>query len=675
MNLIRDKILKYGSCFLVLILPVVYFNSYFFPYVSSKTFFLYGFVEILATLLIYSIIFDKSYRLSKRTLLYFLPLLGFVLWMSIAGILAVNPILSLWGSISRGIGLFTIYHLLALSFIVASIFKREGLSYLYKLFGSFLFGGFLLSITVWLGDEGFHLPFKFLTDSQGGGLMGNSSIAAAYLLFVLAIGVFLLTVRTISKNKKIYIGIATATILFSPLFVNIYGLFINKGILGSARGAVIGIIVGIFTAIFSYLAFSKNKTIRILGILSIILSIFIFFIAWNQLIKPNTTLHNKFVEVASGTRFIFWDSAQSGMNKHPWFGYGPENYSIALQENFNPKMVLSEYLDEEWVDRAHNIYFDTGSSGGYPAIILYGIFLSSIFYGLYCAKKNGKLKKIEVSIIVGLITGYIFQNLFVFDSINSLLVLFVLAGIIYVLQDNKEKEKNKNIIVDPFIKNSIAIFLLISCSVLLAFVVYKPIKEVKLYSKVFNTQTSIRLNHYNDLLEGYSIGAQWDLSWIAFDICRHYISNPTEIKNDKTQAPYIVKDISSFLDYLEIVSKQNTTDARLYIEMIYLYNALNYYSNKSYDQVLMAHILDLFKHAQKLAPSNPQVYWSMAQAYIWAGDFKSVEQLYLKAISLDSSIPESHQLLIRITKAIGDQKMYTEAMAQAQKDIPDFKME
>ena len=109
--------------------------------------------------------------------------------------------------------------------------------------------------------------------------------------------------------------------------------------------------------------------------------------------------------------------------------------------------------------------------------------------------------------------------------------------------------------------------------------------------------------------------------------------------------------------------------------MIYLYNTLNYYGNKPYDPVLMNHLIELSKTAQKLAPTNPEVYWSIAQSYVWAGDFSSIEKLYLKAISLDPSIPESHLLLLRLSKAIGYMDVYNKALLQAKKDIPGFEFD
>ena len=104
MNKRINNILKYGTLLLVFLLPIFDIGNMYFSYPSSKAFLFFGFVEVLAAFWIYALVVDSSYRLSKRTVLYFLPLLSYVVWMTIAGILAVNPHFSLWSSLDRETG-------------------------------------------------------------------------------------------------------------------------------------------------------------------------------------------------------------------------------------------------------------------------------------------------------------------------------------------------------------------------------------------------------------------------------------------------------------------------------------------------------------------------------------------------------------------------------------------
>ncbi|MCX6755658.1 MAG: O-antigen ligase family protein [Candidatus Nomurabacteria bacterium] len=668
-----NDILKYGSYLLVFILPIFYIGVTFYPYTGPKTFLFYGLVEILTAFWIYALVVDPSYRLSKKTLLYFLPLFGFIVWMTISGVVAVNPHLAFWSSIGRGTGLLTLYHSLFFALIVASLIKRNGLSYLYKLMHWFINGGFILGLSILFGNQGFDW-IPFLENSSGGGLMGNSSLAAPYLMFVLAFGVFILTSKSTFIEKKGWLITKLAVILFSPLFINIHGFMTGDSLFGVARGATLGLIVSVGVALVFYLFISKKKVLRILGGLGIIFGIVAFSFVWIQLINPNTKLHQKFTEVASGTRFVFDEISQKSMDKYPYFGYGPENYMIAFQENLNPKMALSAYNYEVWADRGHNIYYDTGVSGGYPAIAFYAFFILSILYGLYLLRNREMFNNIQISILAGLIIGYVFQNLFVFDSALSVMVLYVLAGIVFIFINDTKEEKHTLKPLNTFTKDILPSILGVICLILLIFFSIRPMIKVFNYYTVAQMSMNTRGDHYVDLLEGSSLGQDWDVSEIVSHIYKLYNQDPVKIKNDKTMAPYAITDIKALIAYSEKILAKNHHDARLNISTIALYNTLNYYTDNPYDPVLGDHIFKLLDNMKYLSSNNPETYWIMAQTYIWKQDYNGVVDSYNKAIAVDASIPDSHQLLLKFAKGTGNQKLYDQALTQAQKDIPGFVM-
>ena len=659
---------------MVFVMPFIFATNLSFPFLSLKLFLFYAVVEILTALWIYVLVIDSSFRLNKKTYLYFIPVILFIFWMTIAGILAVNPHLSFWSTLGRGTGLITLYHCLLFAFIISSLVKHNGVNFIYKLMNWFIHGGLILAISVWCGNEGFNM-FYLLKDSQGGGLMGNSSLAAAYLMFVLFFAVFLFASKNNNSVGRWWLGIIIGTILFSPLFVNIYGFLTGHGLLGSARGATLGIIVSIGVAFMLCLSFSKKKIFKILGIIGMLIGIIIFSYAWIQLETPNTKLHNKFAEVATGgTRFIFADIAKKAMNEHPWFGYGPENYSIAFQNNFNPEMALSKYNSEIWTDRAHNFYYEIGSTGGYPSIIFYSLFLMSLLYGIYRLRNKEEFYHIQVAILGGLIVGYVFQNLFVFDTPASLMALFLLAGIIFAANDNLGGEKYTMRALGVFTENVLPIILSIACLFSLFYFVLRPIDKVLDYHEYMNASIVDNNRKYVDLLEGSSIGEDWDVGGMADDINKLYIADPLKIKNDSVLRPNAIKDIKELLQYLEIVQSKNQSDVRLDVTIAELYISLNFFSDTPYSEDLANHMFKYLNEAQVISPTNPGIYWAKAQVYIWERNFKGAEDTYEKAIALDPSIPDSHMMLIKVAKIIGDQRTYNEAISQAEKDIPDFKL-
>lgn len=681
MNLSKDKILKYGVFVLFFLTPIMYFGNKVYPHITSKTFFFYGLAGILFAFWLYIIAVDKSYRLTKRQLLLFVPLFLYIAWMTISGILAVNPHLAFWSSLGRGTGLLTLYYGTAVALIVSSLVKRDGMNYVYQLLKWIISSALIVAISVWFGNEGFNIQSKVFTTSGGGGLTGNSSIAGAYLIFAVFFGAYLLFSKNINANWKKFISVIMAVIIFSPLYVNIYGLFTHKGILGSARGATLGIIIGLGVIVIGHLVLSKNKIVRILGVISIFISLIIFSIGWAQLMKPNTTIHNKFTEVAMGTRFLFWDVAQKSIDKHPWFGYGPENYMIAFQENFNPKILDKKLNNESWNDRAHNIYFDTGVSGGYPVIAFYFLFVLSIFYTIYNAFKKDKISKGQASILWGLLTAYIFQNLFAFDSTLSIIIFLSMAGLIYGIDsydnerknlENKKNENLEDVIINPSLKILIGGSLSALCLISLIYFSILPARKATSFGVILSKPIEIRSDRYKDLLKGSLVGNDWDVSGFAHEIYKFYASNPLGIKNNKSMVPIYEKDLTSLLQYLETIAKENTVDYRLQIKIFHLYSTSIFLSNKPADSVLTEHLLSVLNHAKKLSPANPEIYWGMAQLYAWSGNFKAIEQAYKEAINIDPSVSASHKLLIQFAAAIRDPKLYNEAIIQAEKDIPGF---
>jgi hypothetical protein len=568
---------------------------------------------------------------------------------------------------------------LATSLITVSLVNKYGSDYSYKIIKWLLAGSFIVIVTVWFGGEGFNTFGKRLPDNNGGGLIGNSSIAAPYFVFAFFSGLYLLFVKNINKYWKIFIALTIGLILFSPLFINLYGLFNHDSLLGSARGALLGILIGFGVIVLGYLALSKKKIIRIFGIVSILISLAVFAVGWSNLMKPGTFLHEKFSAAASsGTRFIFWDIAQKSMNDHPYFGYGPENYLIAFQSHFNAKILNREYGSEGWNDRAHNIYYDTGASGGYPAIALYFIFIFSILYFVYKANEEGRLSKVGASVLWALLVAYVFQNLFVFDSNISIFYLNVILGLILglfgdnqveIIVKNKKNKKNEDPsfnIMMGLLLTAISIFSLYNFSI-------SPANKSKLYrsaSKPISTKS--RQLIYDKLLKGSSVGIDRENGVLADNFYKNYMKEFTEMKDGKKNIPSFDLEIKNLLEYLEKVNKLNSYDYRLNINIIHLYSLYYNVTGTSPDLDESNHMMKILKHANELSPTNPQVYWRMAQVYAWQNNVKGVLDSYEKAVEIEPTVPNSHRLLILFAKNMGNKKLYEELLLRAEKDIPGF---
>jgi len=677
MKSIREGILKYGICLLVLFLPLVVFPNYFFYYVSSKTILLYGFISVLFPLWLYTIYIDKSYRLSHRQLYFFIPLALYVFWLTISGIWAVNPHLAFWSTFERGTGLITIYFALMSSFVVASVVSRHGYHYLYTLLKFLLIGSFILALSVWFSDRGIDLSYQIFKYSSGGGLTGNSSVSSAYLIFSFFSGIYLLISKTISKKWKIAISIILLTIILSPSFINIYSILINRNLIEFSKGSFVGIFAGLGAMGIGYLCLSRIKKNRNLGIASIFISLIICSIGWGIFITPGTYLHEKFVQVSLESRFIFWDIAQKAMNDHPYLGYGPENYSIAFQDKFDPYLFKSKYYNETSSDKAHNIYFDTGVSGGYPAIAIYLFLFLSIFYAIYEAYKKKKITKLQAGTLWGLFIAYIFQNLFLFDSNISIFYFFVFLGIIYgllgenLIEHEKEKTESKNII-DKNLKITVSVLLVILSGISLWYFVVLPSRKAILLQNVVSIYfIENKVPLYRNLLNSTSMGNDRDVSAVSDIIFRNYSYGIMHSIYKESDMLPLKNDVKSFFDYLEKISKSNKTDFRLQIALLRFNSIYQFMSGKEASN----NSFKIIEEAHRQSPANLEVYWWEAQIYYWHDNIDMAVISYKKAIDLNPNFSTSHDMLIKFAKDTNNKKLYDEALIQAQKDIPGYNFE
>lgn len=666
MDLSVEKSLKYGSFVVAFFVPWICFGRWVFPHTTSKAFLLYGLISILTALWIYLVSTDTRYRFSKREWLMITPLLLYVLWMTIAGLTAKNVGLAFWGTLMRETGLLTLYATSLFALLITSLSKRyEG--YIYKLLTWVVAGGAVVTASVWLGDEGFNAAVNVLRRGSGGGVTGNSSLAGAFLLFILGFTAFLVAHK--QTIKKTWLWILGTTIMFSPLFFNAYGFFQGKGILGSARGALIGSIIGAIVAFAVYATLSSKKIFRALGVGGLIVGMVVFGVVWNKLVTPGTKVHQAFIEQASGTRFAFWEIAQKAMHERPLVGYGPENFPIAQARYFDPQFLSRDLAFEAWTDHPHNVYYDNGVAAGYPGIAFYILFVGSLVYVLY---RNKTLTNLQKSILVGTLIGYLIQNLVAFDGFVTIFALATFASVVYGSSVSVEQ---KNIIEEKSWHPTLLWGLLALSVVGVYYLSYQPACKAKLYATVLGSKLDKRIDRYDEFLSGSSVGTYWDASGFGYDEYKLYARDPLAVKQDPKLLPYAKRDIDAYIGYLEEVAKTNKTDYRLYFTIVNLYNTKIYFSDLPYDPAVAVHMTELIKYAHGLAPTDPRIHWLYAQLAAWKGDINGVIAAYQQGIKIDPTLPVSHKLLLQFLQGIGNQKLYKEALLNAQKEIPGFSMQ
>lgn len=445
------NILKYTiwvGIYLGLLIPFVVAENMFFPYITGKAFIFRLIVEIIFGLWLILIIKDKEFRLKWSWV--FGSVLLFIFVLFIADINAVAPYKAFWSNYERMEGFVTFAHLLAYFLVLIGMFKTEE-SWLWFLRAN-VFAGFIMAVTSI--NEGLKEGIVRIA-----GPLGNTIYIAVYFLFIFFFTLILLYKDVLVEKVsswKIFKKVFANVLFYLYLVVAILALFV---VYRTSRGALLGVIGGIFIGalLISFLE-KEKKVIRHLalgGVITVISLIVIFFaIRETSFVRNNSTL-SRFAEISwsnvnGQARQLVWPMALKGFIERPILGWGQEGFNYVFNKYYDPGM----YNQEIWFDRAHNAPLDFLVAGGILGFLSYLALFGSALYLLWLRKNS--LDITEKAILTGLLTGYLFQAIFVFDNLISYLMFFTVLA--YIHSRLTEGHKSSSKIVADKVHGYISIF-------------------------------------------------------------------------------------------------------------------------------------------------------------------------------------------------------------------------
>ncbi len=667
--------LIYTTLFL---LPILYFPGFIFSYTVSKFVFL-GFMSLLMGGFS-AWTFFRYPTLVRILIKNRLFLFGIVLYLSLfflSVFTSIRPEFSFWSSFERGTGGITMLFLFIFSIaIYSTCLLRQ--NFLKTALYFSVSGALLFVISIIISTDGIG---NFFSDSHGGGLIGNSSLAGAYVLWNIFFALVLF-VREKNKKLKFITGTAFILMILCPLFLN-WAIFQSGeqvhtivSIVGSARGAVFGLIYGLITAGGVYLFWSKNKKIKYTGLLLLLavtaLTIFVCF----KLFNSESYIYSKFVEIASDSRFTFADISFKAFHEHPYLGWGPENFSIPFHAYFDPDIILSSQTVEVIADRPHNIIFEQMINGGTALIVGFLLFIVSIVIGCWKAFRAGSLSRAQASMLIGGIIAWFIQNQFVFDSIASLMSLFLIAGLTMALSStvvipieakSYNYSKKRSIITKSVI--------LAVTFVLVFYFTLLPGSKAKAMYDMYNLPIAERVDRWERLKTKSPMGNVVDIGYLTNKIYDHYRSNISEIKNLETeQKNQYIQDIDATISYLKFYNNEENRFANEYrnILLISKYYMLKLFIISSLSDTDMIDAQKYAKWAIDLSPSDPEAYWVLAQFYFTTKEIPLAKDILEKAVTIEPKIGATYDLMLNLAIATKDEKYYYETLTRAQIAIPDF---
>ena len=388
---------------------IVLGNSTFFPFIVGKNFAFRIVVELMLCGWIVLAALDPAYR-PKRTYIFW-SFTAFIAVILLATIFAKNPEKSFWSNFERMEGAITYLHLFAYFIVTSTVLSVRGFWKHYL--NLHLAAGAIMAIygvLQWAGD---------LTIVQDGmrvnGTLGNAAYLGTYAFLNVFIAAWLLSRESIATTA----GRVRVAIYSFVIALQAFVLYHT-----ATRGALLGLIVGVGITMLLVALFEKGrKTLRMTAagiVLATVLLVGGFVAVRNATFVQKSPVLSRFAAISlteqtTKSRFMVWGMAIQGFKERPVLGWGLEGFNYVFNKYYNPGM----YNQEQWFDRAHNVFFDWLIAGGLLGLLAYLSLFASALY--YIWRKGEGRSILEKSVLTGLLGGYFFQNLFVFDNLTSLI--------------------------------------------------------------------------------------------------------------------------------------------------------------------------------------------------------------------------------------------------------------
>lgn len=623
---------------------IVLGDNTFFPFITGKGFAFRMVVEIMFSAWVVLAFIDPAYR----------PRRGYIFWafvallavISLSAIFGENPAKSFWSNFERMEGVITYLHLFAYFVVASTVLTTRNLWN--KYWNLHLSAGVIMAIygvLQWAGD---------LTIVQDGmrvnGTLGNAAYLGTYAFLNIFIAAWMASRQGFTTAIERWRVAIYGAVMLLQAFVLYHT---------ATRGAMLGLLVGIgITTILVAIFEREQKTIRkiaIGGLLGVAILIGGFIALRNTSFVKQSPVLGRFAAISlteqtTKSRFMIWGMAIKGFEERPVLGWGMEGFNYVFNKYYNPGM----YNQEQWFDRAHNVFFDWLVSAGALGLLAYLSFFVGALYLIW--RRGGERSIIEKSVLTGLLGGYFFQNLFVFDNLTSLIyfgtILAYIEGTSYpkteILKDRKISGQAKGSEDLTFLVSGGACILAL---VLLYTVNYKGIMQNTTLLRAMTERTAEGAPHnlalFKEAIAYNSLGTAE---------VREQLAQLAMNGFDQAQAPSDIQKQFTALagSELEKQAVELPRDAR------YQVFAGSYLLRVGQADQALPYILK----AVELSPNKQSILFELGSVYYTQKNFVKAEEAFKKAYELEPEYQEAEKYYLQILIASGKR-------AEAEKILKD----
>lgn len=311
----------------------------------------------------------------------------FVLAFLAACIFAYDAHAAFWSSYTRGDGGFQMLHNYAFFVLAFLLLKTEQdwrralkvvvvvacLSIAYGLLAAAL----PLSFLGYLSPDGKPVAASFaarlFSDMRFTGSLGNAAYLATALLFAMAFSLYLAFTSLPKPGRE-------KTFLYAILILVLLTFFLMT----QTRGALLGLMAAI-AAFVAFLAVSDARYRKRAAVTIVVLvTLSAAALSSRQLmarfdVPEVRLLEMSMSEANARARFWAWHAAWDGFRERPLLGWGPENFEVVFDRNFDSRFFVPGGGKVTWYDRAHSAVFDYLAETGLFGLAAY-IAIFVVFY-------------------------------------------------------------------------------------------------------------------------------------------------------------------------------------------------------------------------------------------------------------------------------------------------------
>ncbi len=606
--------------FLVTISPTIISSSLLFPFIAGKALYFRAIIDIVFALYVILALRDPQYR-PKKSLLSLIATI-FLVVVFVADMFGVNSHKSIWSNFERMEGFFMILHLWMFYIVAGSVMVK-------KHWQAWMNSSIVVSTII--AVYGLLQVFGKIEIRQGAdrldATLGNASYLAVYMLLNIGFALYLLLERSKERWAQVVYGIS--------ILLNLYIIYKT-----ATRGTILGIVVGAIVASIIYVWKEKHNKIGRYVAMIMLAVVFLsgagfYAIKDTQFVKNNVTLRRIASTTLQNARTKYiWPIAFKGISEKPILGYGQDGFNYVFNKFYNPKM----WTEEQWFDRAHNVFLDWFIAAGVLGFGLYvTLYVLSILYIW-----KGSFHVHEKAVLIGLVVAYAIHNMTVFDNISSYILFFALLAFLHSLKAKdyvyKEFEINKDVL--ELVITPATIVVMLVCLYFVNIVPYRLggmiIDGIRQYPEGLNKNLGIHRNALDINVTG-SQEAREQIIQNAENIIR-------SSKDPKTQ--------QAFFELAQLAIKKQIEyaplDARSYILGGSFLNRVGRFDDA----------LPLLIKASELTPNKQSPLFEIISNQLNRNKFAEAVVTAKKAVDLDPAYPDAQRLYMIALLYAGDNQTF-----------------